>query len=122
MSRSNTEFRVPPWEKSRIVSSLLIPIGWGYGLGMEIRNRLYDLGIFKIHRLPVPIISIGNLTVGGTGKTPLVVEVARGLLERNPLLSVGVILRGYRRARRDGWIVSDGKNILMKVLMFWKHG
>lgn len=82
---------------------------------MEIRNRLYDLGIFRIHRLPVSIISIGNLTVGGTGKTPLTIEIARGLLERDPLLSVGVISRGYRRAGRDGWIVSDGKNILMKV-------
>jgi len=106
---------VPPWERSRVVSYLLTPLGWLYGLVMEVRNRLYDLGVFKIHRLPVPVISIGNLTVGGTGKTPLTIEIVRGLLRKNPLLKIGVISRGYRRKKRDNWIVSDGENILTGV-------
>ncbi len=80
---------------------------------MEIRNRLYDWKMFKIHRFPSTVISVGNLTVGGTGKTPMVIEIARGLRKRDPSLNIGVLSRGYRRPKRRGWLVSDGKHILL---------
>ncbi len=82
---------------------------------MDLRNLLYDRGIFKTHRLPIPVISIGNLTVGGTGKTPLTITIARGLQTRHPDLQTGILSRGYKRTRSDAWIVSDGEKILMGV-------
>jgi len=82
---------------------------------MDLRNFLYDRGLFKTYHLPVPVISIGNLTVGGTGKTPLTIAIARGLQARHPNLHIGILSRGYKRTRSDDWIVSDGENILMGV-------
>ncbi len=102
----------PPWERSKTFSRLLTPFGWAYGMGMEIRNRLYDRGILKSHRIPIPVISVGNLTVGGTGKTPIVIEIARGLLKRNSALNIGILSRGYGRSKKRDWIVSDGITIL----------
>ena len=113
MSMSYKKFRPPPWERSKRLSLVLRPLGWLYGAGMEIRNRLYDWGLFKSYPLPIPVISIGNLTVGGTGKTPLTIEIAKGLMERNPDLKLGVLSRGYRGERAGRWLVSDGERILM---------
>ena len=48
----------------------LLPIAWLYGAGVRLRNFLFDKGILRQHTFPVPVICIGNLTVGGTGKTP----------------------------------------------------
>jgi tetraacyldisaccharide 4'-kinase len=70
-------------------------LSWLYGAGVMLRDTMFRLGLRKVHRLPVPVISVGNLTVGGTGKTPMVaflVEQARKL-RRKP----GVLARGYRR-------------------------
>lgn len=104
-----------PWEKNRWLARLLRPAGVGYGMLMEARNLFYDRGVFKVHTLPVPVVSIGNLSVGGTGKTPLTLEIAGGLLRRNPRLNLGVLSRGYRRKTQDGWLVSDGEKILATV-------
>lgn len=59
-----------------------------------LRNRLYDRGWLPAHRLQLPVVSVGNLTVGGTGKTPMVVWLARALRERG--FRPGVLSRGYR--------------------------
>lgn len=69
---------------------------WGYGLGVRVRNRAFDLGIKRSHRLAVPVISIGNLTAGGTGKTPIVVRLAALAGARG--LRPAILTRGYRRA------------------------
>src|SRR5262249_44556285 len=76
--------------------SALWPLGLVYGGALALRNRLYDARLCAVHRLPVPVVSIGNLTVGGTGKTPAVAWLcalakARG---KRP----GVLARGYGRA------------------------
>ena len=73
----------------------LWPLSWVYGAGVMLRNAMFRLGLKKVHRLAVPVISVGNLTVGGTGKTPMVAFlVARARkLGRKP----GVLARGYRR-------------------------
>jgi tetraacyldisaccharide 4'-kinase len=112
---SDTRFTLPPWERSGWVSGILIPFGWLYGLGMEVRNWLYDRGIFKVRKLPVPVVVVGNLTVGGTGKTPLTIELVSELLRRNTGLKVGILSRGYKRSPSGKWVVSDGKDLLMGV-------
>lgn len=81
---------------------------------MRLWAFFYRRGIFKSHRLPVPVISVGNLTLGGTGKTPCVMEVARLLLAlgRRP----AVVSRGYHgQARGAVNIVSDGRQVLLDV-------
>ena len=72
---------------------------------------MYDRGIAPVGRLPVPVISIGNITAGGTGKTPLTIHLARRLLALglNPL----VLTRGYRSTGSGTRIVSDGRRILL---------
>ena len=71
----------------------------------------YEAGWFRRHRLPVPVVSIGNLTVGGTGKTPMVIELTERLLRDGK--RVAVLSRGYRRtARAPMLLVSDGVRLL----------
>ncbi len=70
-----------------------------YGWAMRLRNRRYDLGRAEVHRVGVPVISVGNLSLGGTGKTPLVEWIARYYREQG--LRVGLVSRGYA-AGADG--------------------
>ena len=85
-----------------------------YGTIIEARNSLYEKSVFKSHSLGVPVVSIGNITVGGTGKTPLVAFAAEILAGKNE--KVCVISRGYgRRNPQDRVLVSDGANILADV-------
>jgi tetraacyldisaccharide 4'-kinase len=64
-----------------------------YGLGVRTRNALFDRGWKRVHRAPVPVVSVGNLTLGGTGKTPCVEYVAR--LYRDMGVQVAILSRGY---------------------------
>jgi tetraacyldisaccharide 4'-kinase len=68
-------------------------LSWGYGVVIAVRNLLFDWGIRKQVKLPVPVISVGNITTGGTGKTPTVIMLVKELqkLGRNP----AVLTRGY---------------------------
>jgi tetraacyldisaccharide 4'-kinase len=66
---------------------------WPYGLGAWARNRLFDRGWNRVNRAPVPVVSVGNLTLGGTGKTPCVEWVARFYRERG--VQVAIVSRGY---------------------------
>jgi len=66
---------------------------WPYGLGSWGRNRLFDVGWKRIHRAPVPVVSVGNLTLGGTGKTPCVEYVAG--FYRDLGIRVAILSRGY---------------------------
>jgi tetraacyldisaccharide 4'-kinase len=74
-----------------------------------IRNILYNVKILKTVNINVPIISVGNLSTGGTGKTPFIIFLARYYLRKGK--NVGIISRGYRRTSVDLVLVSDGKNI-----------
>jgi tetraacyldisaccharide 4'-kinase len=65
-----------PNNARKILSPILFPLSLVYGLIIYIRNRFYDYGIFKSTSFNIPIISIGNITVGGTGKTPHVEYLA----------------------------------------------
>jgi tetraacyldisaccharide 4'-kinase len=73
--------------------SLLWPLALPYGAAVHLRARAYRKGILKQHRLEGTVISIGNLTVGGTGKTPMVMWVAERLLAEGR--STGILTRGY---------------------------
>jgi tetraacyldisaccharide 4'-kinase len=68
-----------------------------YGLAVSARNATYDLGLRKVHRATVPVISVGNLTLGGTGKTPMVEWIARWYRRRG--VRVALISRGYGQTR-----------------------
>jgi tetraacyldisaccharide 4'-kinase len=74
-----------------------------------LRNKLYDAGIFRSVKVSIPVISIGNISTGGTGKTPLTILTARHFLEKN--LRVGIVSRGYKRKSDEVEIVFDGIKI-----------
>jgi len=73
---------------------LLYPLSWLYGISVSFRNQMYDLNLLKSREFDVPIISIGNITVGGTGKTPHV-EYLVNLLKKK--FEVATLSRGYKR-------------------------
>ncbi|MDQ1408008.1 MAG: tetraacyldisaccharide 4-kinase [Acidobacteriaceae bacterium] len=79
---------------SRPLRILLWPASKLYGVGVSIRTRLYASGLLKQKRLKATVISVGNLSVGGTGKTPLVIWLAEKLLEQGQ--RVAILTRGYR--------------------------
>jgi len=90
---------------------MLRPLGWLYGQIINLRNSLYDRGILKSHSLGARTISIGNITTGGTGKTPLVAYVAELLAEGGE--KVCILTRGYGRKSSGRVLVSDGEELLV---------
>jgi tetraacyldisaccharide 4'-kinase len=88
-----------------------MPFSWIYGKITDLRNTLFESGVFKSHALGAPAVSIGNITVGGTGKTPLVAFVAEFLAEQGA--KVCILTRGYGRENvKERVLVSDGEKIL----------
>ena len=85
------------------INRKLLPLSWLYGLGVGIRNFGFEVGILKSRAFSVPVISVGNITVGGTGKTPHVEHLIR-LLKEN--FRVAVLSRGYKR-KTSGYVVAD---------------
>ena len=84
---------------------------WHYGKVVTLRNLLFDRGVLRIHRLGCPVMSVGNLAMGGTGKTPMVAWLARLVSEEG--YRVGIVSRGYGGAESSRvTVVSDGENIL----------
>src|SRR5205807_5090524 len=84
----------------------ILTMSTAFKLAIDIRDRLYMSGILQTRRLVHPVVSVGNLTVGGTGKTPLTIFLAEKLFDcgfRPVILS-----RGYRRRTRGTLIVSRG--------------
>ncbi len=76
------------------INEWLLPLSWLYGIGVRLRNELFELGILKSRSYDVPVISVGNITVGGTGKTPHTEYLVR-LLQKK--YQVAVLSRGYKR-------------------------
>jgi tetraacyldisaccharide 4'-kinase len=89
---------------------LLLPFSFLYGILVWLRNRAFDAGLLTTTQVGVPVVSIGNLTAGGTGKTPLVEWIAAYLLKKGKALAI--ISRGYGRESSGVVVVSDGSRIL----------
>ena len=81
------------WTRVTGLTYLLAPLSWLFRVLVVIRRDLYQLGLLRTERLPVPVIVIGNVSVGGTGKTPLVLWLITRLREAG--YRPGVITRGY---------------------------
>ncbi len=96
----------------RLALSLLIPLSYPYAAALRLRSAAYAAGLFHSHRLPRPVVSVGNLTVGGTGKTPTAIHLARWFMERGK--RVAIISRGYGGSLEgETRIVADGSAILL---------
>ena len=87
----------------------LWPIGFFYWLLIFWRNFFYNIGFFVSQKLPCKVVSIGNLSVGGTGKTPFVLFLANTLKAGG--LNVAVLSRGYKRKSTGTHVVSDGNTL-----------
>lgn len=88
-----------------------MPLCWLYGIAIWIRNYCFMIGMFKQKRLPCTVISVGNIVVGGTGKTPAAAVIAKLLQKKG--FRVAILLRGYKRRSGEGiTFVSDGENRL----------
>lgn len=82
------------------------PLSWLYGFGVYVRNKMFDYGILKEVSFDVPVVGVGNITVGGTGKTPHVEYILECLRYRR---NIAVLSRGYKRKTR-GFIIASSKS------------
>lgn len=101
-------------EKPLWLRALLFPLtllSLPYEWAVRIRMILYSVNLWKSKRLPCPVISVGNITVGGTGKTPLVITLAKGLMDRG--IPMAILSRGYKGKGSSMPLVSDGKTVLL---------
>jgi tetraacyldisaccharide 4'-kinase len=96
----------PETPADRALRATLVPAALVYGAASALRNRLYDRGWLGARRVPARVVSVGNLAVGGTGKTPAALWVAEGLASRGH--RVGIVARGYRKRRRGVVVVGEG--------------
>lgn len=78
---------------ARAARALLAPAERAMAAAVAVRNSLFDRGTFRVESTPIPVVSVGNLTVGGTGKTPVAAWLARKLVDRGA--APAVVLRGY---------------------------
>jgi tetraacyldisaccharide 4'-kinase len=98
------------WERRDLLGwllwLLLLPLSFLYFLGVRIRDLLYSLGWMPTRSLPCAVVSVGNLTVGGTGKTPTTVWLAQELGKRG--YKVAILSRGYKRTGRGPMVLEPG--------------
>ena len=88
-----------PWSHKALLAPLGV-LSWGYGAGVRLRGALYDAGVLHGERVEgLRVVSVGNLNVGGTGKTPAVLYLAERLVKAGR--RVGILTRGYGRASRE---------------------
>ncbi len=88
--------------RQQLGDALLRPFSWAYGAGVWLRNTAFDSHLLKQKRFDVPVVSVGNIAVGGTGKTPHVEYIISAL---SPYYRIGVLSRGYKR-KTHGFIMA----------------
>ena len=93
------------------INEWLLPLSWLYGKGVAVRNALFDMGILKSQRYDIPIINVGNLTVGGTGKTPHTEHLIRLL---SPTYRVAILSRGYKR-KSKGYVLATAESTVEDI-------
>jgi tetraacyldisaccharide 4'-kinase len=98
---------VRSWSHGGAARYALGPLAWGYRLGIAARRAAFRSGLSSVHRISIPVVSLGNLTVGGTGKTPAALWLAEWLQARGerPV----IVTRGYG-GNLDGRIVTVGRD------------
>lgn len=89
-----------------LLAEVLRPISYCYGLGAYARLITYSAGLASRRSAAVPVVSVGNITVGGTGKTPLTIDLAERLSSAG--LKVAILSRGYGRKSKGLQVVADG--------------
>lgn len=92
-----------------LVRMLLAPLSLLYGLGVGLNNFFYRIGLLKSMSFNVPVVSVGNLSVGGAGKTPHIEYLVRSLRE---FIDVATLSRGYKRKTRGFQVVQPGLDAL----------
>jgi len=99
------------WEDpdTPVVTAGLSALSWAYRAAIAVRDRAYRWGVLPTGRLPCPVISVGNLTLGGSGKTPTVELAVRTLLDMGAIPAV--LSRGYGRVTRGVHVVADRDGI-----------
>jgi tetraacyldisaccharide 4'-kinase len=100
----------PPWPE-RLAVWLLLPLAALFGAAAALRGWLFATGLRPAALAAAPVVSVGNLAVGGAGKTPVAVAIARRLQRRGR--AVAVLSRGYGATRADDRIVADGRAVLL---------
>jgi tetraacyldisaccharide 4'-kinase len=90
----------------QLLRKIAFPISLAYAVVVGLRNYLYDLGLLESKAYPTPIICVGNLSVGGTGKTPMI-EYLISILKTNH--RIAVLSRGYRR-KSKGFVLADSRS------------
>lgn len=93
------------------INNWLLPLSWIYGFFVRLRNTLFDIGALKSRSFTVPTIAVGNITVGGTGKTPHVEYLIRLLQDK---FRVAVLSRGYKRKSR-GFMLADETSTVASI-------
>ena len=93
------------------INEWMLPLSWLYGLGVRLRNQLFEIGLLKSRSFDIPVISVGNITVGGSGKTPHVEYLIRLLKDR---AKVAVLSRGYKRKSR-GYVLAGEKTTMSDI-------
>ena len=94
---------------NKLFRFILSPIGVIYRIVVKIRNICYDLKILPSFRLKCKVVSVGNITIGGTGKTPAVIALAKYFQDKH--ISPAILSRGYRKKTKGTVLVTDGKTI-----------
>ena len=90
-------------QRKSIMDALLTPFSWGDGAGVWLRNAAFNAGLLPQEEFDVPVVSVGNITVGGTGKTPHVEYIIEALYRR---YHIAVLSRGYKR-KTKGFILAS---------------
>ena len=93
------------------INEWLMPLSWLYGIGVRIRNWMFDIGMLKSQSYDIPIISVGNITVGGSGKTPHVEYLINLLHDK---LKIGVLSRGYKR-KSHGYVLAHKDTTMPEI-------
>ncbi|WP_417470611.1 tetraacyldisaccharide 4'-kinase [Leyella stercorea] len=93
------------------INEWLLPLSWLYGLGVRLRNWMFNIGLKKSRSFDIPVISVGNITVGGSGKTPHVEYLINLLHEK---FRVAVLSRGYKR-KSSGYLLADKDTTMPEI-------
>ncbi len=93
------------------INKWLLPLSWVYGCVVQARNYLFEMGVLKSESFTTPVISVGNITVGGTGKTPHIEYLIR-LFEKSA--KVAVLSRGYKR-KSKGFLIANEQSTAQDI-------